>query len=288
MLIGLQLYDADARTTRRQQLAVDALGRLNGVEALNVQFRDGAQAAFPRIETLAALSRDSNQVTSAPGRRKPLAREMFDVLAGQAAARGHRYFAFINADIVVTPEAIRQIDDHQRESYVVSRTDVDDLMDARPPFSPPMTAGLDMFVVSTAWWSLNRHRFRDYIVGETCWDNVYTAILMCHSKGIVLNREALILHERHTPAWHEPTPQARYNGMLAALDARYFSMWAEYWQRLESLRACGAGADEEGVLQREAFVWRPSAYQAARQAVRSLRARRGYRRLSAGWARSQV
>jgi len=288
MLIGLQLYDADAASTRRQRLAVDALARLEGVEAVNLQFRDGAAVTSPKVETIAGLSGDSLRTTGSPGRRKPLAREAFDVLAARAAARGHRYFSFINADIVVTPEAVREIEEGRRESYVVSRTDVDDVAAAHPPFDAPMTAGLDMFVLSTAWWPSNRRRFREYIVGECCWDNVYTAILMCHSKGIVLNREALILHERHTPAWHEPTPQARYNGMLAALDARYFSMWAEYWQRLESLRACGAGADEEGVLQREAFVWRPSAYQAARQAVRSLRARRGYRRLSAGWARSQV
>ena len=275
------MYDADAVTTRRQRLAAEALLRLDGVTPLNVQFRDGALTTFPGIETAAVLVGDSRSVTGAPGMtvgRKPLAREMFDVLASRAAAAGHRDFAFINADIIVTPAAIREIERCPRESCVVSRSDVDDVTNGAPPTEPPMTAGLDMFVVSVRWWEDNRHRFRQYVIGETCWDCVYTAILMAHSNGAVLNRDALILHERHAPSWHAVTPAARYNGMLAALDARYFSMWAQYWLRLERLRAAGATAAEEDALQQNAFVWRASPYQAARQVVRSVLAKRRYQR----------
>ena len=45
-----------------------------------------------------------------------------------------------------------------------------------------VTAGQDMFVVSVQWWQRNRSRFRPYILGEACWDNVYTAVMMCHSR----------------------------------------------------------------------------------------------------------
>jgi hypothetical protein len=287
MLIGFQTYDADAVTSRRQRLAGEALLRLDGVTPLNVQFRDGAASAFPGIETAAVLVGDSLSATGARVRRKPLAREMFDVLATRAAGGGHRYFAFINADIVVTSSAVREIERQARESYVISRSDVDDLASGTPG-GPPMTAGLDMFVVSVSWWQAHRRRFREYVIGETCWDCVYTAMLMCHSSGVVLNRDVLILHERHAPMWHELTPAARYNGMLAALDARYFSIWAQYWMRLEQVRAAGTPGikiAEEDALQRDAFVWRPSAYEAARQVVRSARAKRGYQRLRSEWVR---
>lgn len=285
MLIGFQTYDGDAITTRRHRLAAEALLRLDGVTALNVQFQDGATSVLPGIETAAVLTGDSRSATGAPGatvRRKPLAREMFDVLARRAAEGGHRYFAFINADIIVTPAAIREIEQGARESYVISRSDVDDVTSGGPT-GLPMTAGLDMFVVSASWWQEHRRRFRQYVIGETCWDCVYAAMLMCHSHGAVLNRDVLIVHERHAPSWHELTPAARYNGMLAALDARYFSLWAQYWLRLERLRAAGAPAAEEEALQRDAFVWRPSAYEAAGQVVRSILAKRGYARLRGNW-----
>jgi hypothetical protein len=282
MLIGLQLYDADAVTAARQTRAVDALCRLAGVEGLNLQFKDGPQATSTSLENVPVLSGDSIGATGTPGKRKPLAREVFDVLAVRAAAGGHRRFAFINADIIVTAAAVAEVDRLDRESYVISRSDVDDV-DRDAPSGLPMSAGLDMFVVSTAWWPKNRRRFRQYIVGETCWDNVFTSLLLCHSDGVVLNREALILHERHAPTWHDPTPAARYNGMLAALDARYFSIWARYWEQLEALRARGGSAADEEGLQRRAFTWQPSAYQAARQVVRSIRAKRGYEQMRAGW-----
>ena len=283
MLIGIQLYDADALTMRRQRCAVEALARLDGVDAVNVQFRFATPSSLPGIRTAAVLERDSLLATGARGRRKPLACEMFDALAAEAAAGGHSHFAFINADIVVTQRAVDAVRDTRRECCVIARTDVDDITTGAGASHMPLTSGLDMFVVSAAWWTANRRRFRDYAVGEMCWDCVYAAVMMCHARTAILNRETLILHERHAPSWHLPTPAARYNGMLAALDSRYFSLWVSYWERLEAIRARQGTEAEELDLQRGAFVWRPSAYQAARQIVRSVRARRGYRRLRAEW-----
>ena len=127
----------------------------------------------------------------------------------------------------------------------------------------------------------HRRRFRPYVIGDACWDNVYTAVMMCHSDGIILNRERLILHERHETLWNDGTPSARYNGFMAALDARYFALWCEYWDRLEQGRARGVSAGEETRLRDEVFVWRPSASEALRQSVRAVRARLRFRRLRA-------
>ena len=119
------------------------------------------------------------------------------------------------------------------------------------------------------------------MIGDACWDNVYTAVMMCHSDGIILNRERLILHERHESLWNDGTPSARYNGFMAALDARYFALWCEYWDRLEQGRVRAVSAGEETRLRDEVFVWRPSASEALRQSVRAVRARLRFRRLRA-------
>jgi hypothetical protein len=278
MLIGLSVYDGDQEAVRRQSAACEALAGLEGIEAVNLQFARGQARSVSAMPVLSVLTADSAQVTRSSGRRKPIAREMFDVLAAEAAARGHRYFAYINSDIVVTRDLVDEVERRGMETYAVSRCDIG----GGAP-GEMVTAGQDMFVVSVAWWRHNRSRFRPYILGDACWDNVYTAVLMCHSRGAVLNRDPLILHERHPTIWRDATPTARYNGMLAALDARYFDRWAQYWQCLDQLRAAAAPPAAEERLAREMFVWRRSALAALRQIVRSARARRRYQRLRAEW-----
>jgi hypothetical protein len=122
------------------------------------------------------------------------------------------------------------------------------------------------------------------VIGDTCWDNVYTAVMMCHSDGLILNREPLILHERHQALANDTTITARYNGFLAALDSRYFSLWCEYWDRLEQARAQGVSAAGQRALREEVFVWRRSAKAALRQSIRSARARLHFRRRRAALA----
>jgi hypothetical protein len=283
VLIGLQLYDADPPSMRRQRRAVQALRALDGVRSVNLQFRTGPPSTCDGIETVAALDCDSEMATGVRGRRRPLTRELFDVLAGLAAKRGLEYFAFINSDIIVTRGAIAAVRATRRQTYAISRTDVDDTSSPGSPDATLLTAGQDMFVVAVSWWRQHGRRFRPYIVGEMCWDDVYTATMMCHSDGLLLNRDPLILHERHPAVWHETTPAARYNGMMAALDARYFSIWCEYWKRLDAARARGASAEEEARLRDEMLVWRPSGLEATRQVARMLRARLRYWRVRREW-----
>jgi hypothetical protein len=281
VLIGLQMYNADPASGRRQRAAGEALARLRGVEGVNLQFRRGPAFEFPGLATAPVLERDSVQATRTPGRRRPLTSDVFDALWRAAAAGRHRYFAYVNADIVVTEAAVTAVNELGLDTCAIGRTDVDDI--TRPAPGPILTAGIDMFAVATAWWPRHRHRFRPYIVGEGCWDVVYTAIMMAHSRGLVLNREPLIFHERHDPAWHGTTPEAQHNGFLAALDARYFSIWCGYWEALEAARRRGASVGEETVLQCELLAWRRSLRDALRQIGRSVRARVNHRRLRSSW-----
>ncbi len=261
---------------RRQQAAVDALSSLGGVEGVNVQFVKPPWTSLPGIEMLPALATDSLVVAGTGGRRKPLTRELFDVLARIASARGHRYFAYINSDILILPAVVEAVVDHGRDTYAISRHDVDDLQSPGAT-GAPLTAGVDMFVSSLAWWERHRRRFRPYVIGDACWDNVYTAVMMCHSNGLLLNRDRLVLHERHAVVWNDLTATARYNGFMAALDSRYFSLWCEYWSLLEQGRAGESSAADEQTLRERVFVWRRSPSAALQQSVRNLRARWHFR-----------
>jgi hypothetical protein len=274
MLVGMHIYDGDAATMRRQRSAVAALGRLPGVEAVNFQFRSKPWSTLEGIEMMPLLEQDSVTTAGPGGRRKPLTRELFDLLERWATSRGHRYFAYINSDIVILPAAIEEIERLGRETYAISRHDI--AQEDEATGGRLLTAGIDMFAVRPSWWQSHRRRFRPYVIGDACWDNVYAAVMMCHSDGVVLNRERLILHERHAALWHDATATARYNGFMAALDARYFSLWCNYWARLEQGRARGASAAEEHAFRDDVFVWRRSLVAAMRQSIRSLRARIHY------------
>jgi hypothetical protein len=277
MLIGLSAHPGDADSMRRQEQAGRQLMQLRDVQAVNLQFRAGSTTTLADIETLPVLTQDS-LVIAGPGRRsKPITRELFDVLARLASTRGQRYFAYINSDIIVRPEAIDAVREGARETYAICRHDVDSIQDMHNAVL--LTAGIDMFVLSVEWWNRHQRRFRPYIVGDACWDDVYTAVMMCHSDGVILNRDPLILHERHPTVWNDATSSARYNGFLAALDARYFDLWCTYFDRLEQLRASGATEQAEQILREEIFVWRPSAAEAVKQSLRSLRARWRFHRL---------
>lgn len=291
VLVGLHAY-ADPSSWSRQQRAVEALASLDDVETVNLQFADRAPLPIAGVRTWPVLQGDSTRATGAPGRPKPLAREVFDVLASRALADGMEYFAFVNSDILVMPSAIEIVRGQRRDAYVFSRGDVDVASASAPSLassaslalqSTMLTAGQDLFVVSVSWWRRHARRFRPYILGEGCWDNVYTARLMCHSNGLLFNREPHIVHERHPAVWHAVTPAARYNGMLAALDARYFSRWCGYWSQLEDARRRGASADEEQWLRETQLTWRRSGAAAALQIARSVRARVRYRQLRRAW-----
>jgi hypothetical protein len=280
--LGTQLYEGGADAGRRQQRAVDALVRIRGVTGLNLQWIDEVHE-HPALETVAVLRQDSRTITGLPVRRKPIMPELFDALADAASFRACRYFGFFNADIVVTQAAIDAIEREGKETYGFSRMDFDET--GRDLGLMP--DGLDMFVFTVDWWRRERRRFRAYVLAEWFYDPVFGAILMCHGDGLILNRNGEIRHEAH-PQAPSQGPMSRYNGYLAALDSRYFSLWARYRHRLDEARAQGASDADERAIQRDVFVWRPSLAAALWQTGRSVKATWRYRRLRAAAARELI
>jgi hypothetical protein len=273
MLIGTVTYAAADEAARRQAAAVDSLRALHGVELVNPQFAHAPHHVHG-ILTLAVLTRTSNDASGRSGPLKPLVSDTFNALATEATARGLPYFCFTNGDVLFSQDAVDWMLEDQMQAYVLSRDDFD-----RPTGDSrgPLLFGIDVIAIATDWWHQNRTRFRDYIVGEPTWDNVYSAILLCHAKTAIENRRGLIRHEVHAQAWGR-SPFAEYTRLLAAYDAAYFTLWCRYVEGLQRLRAAGATADQEAALAADVFVWRRSALQRTIQVGRNVKARVRY-----GW-----
>lgn len=272
LLIGTHTYAASGEAAGRQRRCLESLAGLRRAAVVDVQFAEGGHRV-EGVETLAVLRRDSRTVARAAGPRKAIVSEVLEVLAREASARGFRCFCFTNADILWSQAAVDWIAGGAKEAYALSRRDVDGETGADLNVQ---LSGVDALALDVRWWDSHRHRFRDYIVGEICWDNVYTAIVMCHADAAIENRLGLLRHERHPSGATSDPAIGRYIQLLAALDAGYFHLWCCYWGRLEALRSAGAPRDDEEDLERAVFSRRPTPFQRIVQAARGGKARLRY------------
>lgn len=248
LLVGTSISGrGDARD--REAAAQQALARLSDdglAMAVNLSFTNDTSAVTP-VETLAHLTLDAPTVTGSTGPRKPVVTEILDVLAAEAARRGCSRIGLVNADVVVTPEAIARDAESGRPAVAISRTDT-----GGGEADANLLFGVDMITFDREFWRRQRHRFRAYLLGEPIWDNVFASIAVCHG-GALLNRDRLLLHPRH-PSVTAGSPYRSYLQVLAARDSFYFTAWCRYVDRVQALRARGGSADEESALQRETFV----------------------------------
>jgi hypothetical protein len=273
IVLGTNGYDARGDAGRRQSAALATWPGLPGVHAVNLQWPDEV-FAVDGFATEPVLRLDSRTVSRRQGPRKPILPEMLDRLAQTAVARGARWFGYANSDIRFTPAAVERVEREGRQAYAFAR------MELEPGTGEPramLPSGTDAFFFTPAWWAENRHRFRPYIAGEPIWDNVYAAITLCHSDGVLVDNEPLIAHEAHEISDWRGSPFAAYLRWLSALDAPYFSLWASYYFHLVRLRERGASAEEEAQLQRRAFRFRPSVGARLVQAGREIKAHLRYR-----------
>jgi hypothetical protein len=273
ILIGTHTFPASGDAARRQANAVASLRALERATIVNVQFADGAHHV-DGVETLAVLRKDSRTVSGrSTGARKAIVREVLDTLAAEASRRSLTCFCYSNADVIWSQDAVDWIAAGGRQAYAFSRLDFDAATGRERGIE---LSGVDAVAMRPEWFAAHRRRFRDYIVGETCWDNVYTAILMCHADAAIENRRGLLRHERHPGAPVTSPAFGAYTGLLAALDADYFHLWCRYWGRLKPLREQAATEEAEAQLAREMFVWRPAWYAPALKAARHAKARLRY------------
>jgi hypothetical protein len=252
ILIGTHVHPASEEGQRRQERALHSLRALGGVELVNLQFaRTWTPIAVDGFETLPVLEHDSLTATGARGIRKPLMGEVCVTLAAEARRRGSGYFCFTNADILFSQEAVDEMRAGRREGYAFSRMDVDAAAGVEEQIN---LGGVDAIAARPAWWLANARRFRQFIVGESLWDQMYTSILLRHADAVLFNLRPLIRHSTHPVAWSEHGAFASYNGFLAALDSPYFSLWCEYHAAREAWVRQGGSEAQHFAMQRAAFT----------------------------------
>lgn len=275
VLLGTQFYAGAADAVRRQANAARSMVALLDVVLVNVQWSDES-CDYEGFQTLAALRRDSRSIAGSDGPRKPIVSDVFDALAAAAVSHGSRYFMFVNSDIIVTQAAIDAVARGGRQTYAFSRADFDR---ETATSARILTSGIDGFAFDVDWWRAERDRFRPYILGEWFYDCVFAAIMMTFGNGVVLNRSGELRHEIHAHAVPDAArASVAFNGYLVALDAREFSLWAQYHARLAELRARCAAEAEEDAMARHVFAWRPSPGQSLRHVARCVRARARFAR----------
>ena len=235
---------------------------------MNVQFTRGAHHV-DNLTTLPTLHRDATTVTGREGPRKPIVSDIFNAIWTEARRLGAQYFGFTNADILVSQEVVDVIVKGGRDAYILAREDIDG---ATGRVKSVGIYGVDMFAIATEWWTEHRNRFRDYILGEAVWDNVYASVLMCHANAMIENRRPLVRHEAHPQNWTTAGPFADYQRLLAAYDATYFSLWCEYVATLLAMREKGNSAEDEDAMARSTFHWPPSLGKRATQLARNVKA----------------
>lgn len=273
LLIGTHTFAAAGDSARRQAACIASLRSLQGVDLVNVQFERDPHHV-DGVRTLAVLRNTSNSLTGRAGPMKPDVSEILAALASEAVSDGVPLFCFTNADIIFTQAAVDWLTSTPKEAMVLSRQDFDGASGAAVRME---LAGTDVFAMTTAWWADNRRRFRRYLLAEGGWDNIYTAVLLCHAHALLENRRPLVRHEIH-PAGPMPSPHfGEYIRLLCALDAQYFTRWCLYWDRLVGLRERGATEEEETAWAREAFTWTPSAGERLTQSARNIKAHLRYR-----------
>jgi hypothetical protein len=272
VLLGTHTFAGGPDAMRRQAAGVGSLQQLRGVQIVNVQFESDPHHVTG-LRTLACLRSSSVSVTGRRGVRKPLMSEIFEALAATAEAQGLEWFCFTNGDIIFSQRAADWILAAPGDGAVLSRQDFDPA--GREPPSIEL-AGADVFAIRTRWWKSHRRLFRGYLAGDGGWDNVYTAILLCHARGVLENRVGLVGHERHSRGPMIDAAFGEYTRLQSARDALYFRLWCHYWDGLGRLRAAGADEAAERALAAAVFVANPSARDRIVQFARAAKARVRY------------
>jgi len=159
----------------------------------------------------------------------PLMNELFDSLG---CLIEYDYVIFTNSDIMISNRLINEILTTKKESYSVSRLEIqsiNSLTDALIPFKIEI-AGFDTYAFKPAWWQHNKHRFPKYLLGKPRWDNHYTSIFMTYSDGKVLNYyPGHIVHIYHGYASHQDDMENRYVNKLWDSYPELQNRWGRYF-----------------------------------------------------------
>lgn len=211
--LGSNIYG----NNHRQDVAIDSWLHLNNkhdVQLYNVQPAENP-VINDRIQTLDVLSRHSGHVTDG-NKELPFVNDIFNALASVDCD----YFIYCNSDVIVNSNLIKHIKQNEPACVACSRLDIHDIDSFDRVLNKQITpvryeiAGFDAFVFSKKWYNQHMELFRDYLIGQPCWDQVYATIIKIYGDGVEFSNKLPphCFHIHHEQTWQlEDTPEKQFN-----------------------------------------------------------------------------
>jgi hypothetical protein len=162
----------------------------------------------------------------------PLMNELFDAIGSLTE---YDYVIFTNSDIMISNRLINEILETKKESYSVSRLEIQNINSLKDKIIPIKieVAGFDTYVFKPTWWSENKHRFPKYLLGKPRWDNHYTSLFMTYSDGKILNYyPGHTLHIFHGYDAHQDDAETRYVNKLWDSQIGLQGGWGYYFEEI--------------------------------------------------------
>ena len=213
ILIGTSTFDY----YHRQNLCVDSLKKLSKLNSnveccLIQQILD--RKHYDDIRIINRLTRNSSDVFET-NKKIPFINDILNVLEEESKD----IFVFCNSDIILTQSVIDYINITDVEAFGISRIDISHINLLTDPASiiRMEPSGFDCWVISKKWWKLNKHLFKDFLIGRPYFDVMYTILMLLNSKNLYVSNKHLIFHINHKRAWSDKDECYHYNRLQKEL-----------------------------------------------------------------------
>jgi len=229
---GLNLFGQSSRVDRaiESYLKIKRKYPIN-IDLYNLQFNDRniKGREHPDFKSLYKLKESNkNYIVGESKRTIPMLRELFDTLANL----NYEYFCFTNDDIIISDRYIDFILNTNYDCYPASRQAIEPIQKLTDNItgSHYQVAGFDTFCIKTKWWTQNREKFPNYILGTPPWDVHYATLCMKYGNSTLCNKwPPPTFHEIHGDDAHLPSPELTYNNGLFWKPHKFDSdMWHNY------------------------------------------------------------
>ena len=222
LIFGINTYKDPSDLNVRQKLCIKSLKKIcsENNSIVNLQFNSDSFEYKDFNKTL-KLQQSSQDYISHSSYKFPIVSEIFDVLSNEDCD----YFVFLNDDIIIQKNFLKEIEDFDYDCYITSRVDIN-LHENGECYTPVNynIHGFDLFCIKKEWWLKNRDKFPPLILGKYFWDTAYYVLCKKYGKTKTLNKLPYsILHPIHNGDSNHQTKEHFYN--QSTVDLKIIQSW---------------------------------------------------------------
>ena len=195
------------------------------------------------VVTLDKLSRSSLDLVDDGTKKLPVVRDIFELGASQCDPDD--YFIFTNNDVIINKNLIEHIRDAKPGTMACSRLNIKNIDNFQQFLDRDITptnyeiVGYDVFIFRCKWWHQHSSIFRDYLLGQPVWDNVFVAFTKLFGGNHPLGNglPPYCFHIEHAPTWqsNKQAPEQLWNKRLCKrshLDRLCFNIYGVFGDQL--------------------------------------------------------